>query len=76
MNILNVYPKDVYIVIEFSYQNIEHILTYLDRCVASPDPKNPDFDKAADYVTNNFFKKLDALSEEIKNDFGSNSQKG
>ena len=73
MRIISVEPRDVYVGLEFSQQQIEYILTYLDRCVASPDPKNPDFDKAADYVTNEFFKKLDKLSEEIKHEFRSNS---
>jgi len=73
MRIISVEPRDVYVGLEFSHQQIEYILTYLDRCVASPDPKNPDFDKAADYVTNEFFKKLDKLSEEIKHEFRSNS---
>jgi len=73
MRIISVEPRDVYVGLEFSHEQIEYILTYLDRCVASPDPKNPDFDKAADYVTNEFFKKLDKLSEEIKHEFRSNS---
>jgi len=73
MRIISVEPRDVYIGLEFSHQQIEFILIYLDRCTASPDPKNPDFDKAADYVTNEFFKKLDKLSEEIKHDFRSDS---
>ena len=73
MRIISVEPRDVYIGLEFSHEQIEYILTYLNRCVASPDPKNPDFDKAADYVTNEFFKKLDKLSEEIKHDFRSDS---
>jgi len=73
MRIVSVEPRDVYVGLEFSHEQIEYILTYLNRCVASPDPKNPDFGKAADYVTNEFFKKLDKLSEEIKNEFRSDS---
>ena len=72
MKVLGVEPKDVYVALEFSHQQVEYILMYLDRCTASPDPKNPDFKKAADYVTNEFFKGLDALSEEIKNEFRRN----
>ncbi len=65
--IISVAPRDWHIALDFSHMQIDHILTYLDRCTATPDVKNPETWKAADqYVRKEFFPLLDKLSDQIK----------
>ncbi len=66
MKILSVEPQDFHIILDFSHAQVEHILTYLDRCEASPDPNNPDWEEADKYVREVFFPNLNKLSEQIK----------
>uniref|UniRef100_A0A6M3LBP8 Uncharacterized protein n=1 Tax=viral metagenome TaxID=1070528 RepID=A0A6M3LBP8_9ZZZZ len=66
MRILNVEHRDIHIVLDVSYTELEHILTYLNRCTASPDPNNPDWEKVDEFVRKQFFPTLDKLSDQIK----------
>ena len=66
MKILSVEPQDYHIILDFSHAQVEHILTYLDRCTASPDLKNSEWEEADKYVREVFFPNLNKLSEQIK----------
>ncbi len=66
MKVLNVEPQDYHIILDFSHAQVEYILTYLDRCTASPDLKNSDWEAADKYVREVFFPNLNKLSDQIK----------
>ena len=66
MKVLSVEPQDYHIILDFSHRQVEYILTYLSRCTASPDLKNPDWEAADLYVREEFFPNLNKLSEQIK----------
>ena len=65
MDVLEVYPKDWFVRIELSLDQIQKLLDFMDHCTIEIDPKNKELVEARDYVTENFFAKLDKLSEEI-----------
>ena len=66
MIILDVFPKDLHVKLEFSVTQVNHILDYLDRCTfaATADPKLSE--DAKTYVEQVFFKELDKLTESMK----------
>ena len=66
MIILEVFPKDLHVKLEFSVTQVNHILDYLDRCTvdATIDPKLSEDSKT--YVEQVFFKELNKLTESIK----------
>jgi len=66
MKVLNVEPQDYHIILDVSHAELEHVLTYLDRCTASPDPDNPKWEAADKFVREEFFPSLNRLSEQIK----------
>jgi hypothetical protein len=77
MKILNVQPRDVHIVLELSSTELTYVLEYLSVCVANPDRSSFEkFEKAAKFVEHDFFKGLDKLSEDIRNEFGPDSAQG
>lgn len=77
MKILGVQPKDVHITMELSHTELVYLLEYLSVCVANPDRSSFEkFEKAAKFVEHDFFKGLDQLSEDIKNEFGPDSTQG
>lgn len=68
--IISVTPRDWHISLDFSYTQLEHLLTYLNRCKAAPDPDNENWEKADNYVRKEFFPMMDKLSDEIKEQRG------
>lgn len=66
MEILEVYPKDWYVRIEFSVTQVNYILDFLDKCEFHGDPKDPKMNDAQDYVIKQFFPQLNVLSDEMK----------
>ncbi len=66
MIILDVFPKDLHVKLEFSVTQVNHILDYLDRCTVDVtiDPKLSE--DAKTYVEQVFFKELNKLTESIK----------
>ena len=66
MEILKVYPKNVYTTLELSAEELEFILEYLDNCVAHLNLKEEFQRKCNDFITGEFFTKLQALSNDIK----------
>jgi len=74
MKILNVQPKDVHITLELSHTELTYLLEYLNVCVANSERSSFErFKEAAKFVQEDFFKGLDRLSEDIKNEFGPDS---
>jgi hypothetical protein len=65
MDVLEVYPKDWFVRVELSLDQIRKLLDFLDNCTVNIDPKNRELVAAKDYVIGDFFAKLDKLSEEI-----------
>lgn len=66
MEILDVYPKDWHVRLEFSLEQIIYILDFLNKCEFKGDMKAVQNIKAKDYVIGEFFPKLDKLSEDIQ----------
>jgi hypothetical protein len=71
MEVLEVYPKDWFVRIELSLDQIQKLLDFMDNCTISVDAKNRDLVAAKDYVIGDFFAKLDALSDDIMKRRGS-----
>ncbi len=67
MKILAVEPKDIHLVNSLSITQIGYILDFLGRCEVKYDSKEePEFGKAVEYVTEDFFKKLAQVHEDVK----------
>uniref|UniRef100_A0A6M3IH51 Uncharacterized protein n=1 Tax=viral metagenome TaxID=1070528 RepID=A0A6M3IH51_9ZZZZ len=66
MRILSVEPRDIHIVLDLSYRELEYVLKYMNRCTASPDLNDKDWEEADKYVRETFFPQLDKLSSNIK----------
>jgi hypothetical protein len=66
MRVLNVEPRDFHIILDLSLKEVEHILTYLGRCTASPDANNPEWPEADKFVRQELFPNLDKLCDNIK----------
>lgn len=66
MIILDIYPKDMHVKLELSVSQVNHILEYLDRCTfdATIEPKMSE--RAKEYVEKVFFRELDRLTENMK----------
>jgi hypothetical protein len=62
MDIVEVIPKDIHVLIELSISEINQLLIALDHVTINPDC--PDKDKK--YLQNEFFTKLDKLYDELK----------
>jgi hypothetical protein len=65
MEVLEIYPKDWFVRIELSLDQIQKILDFLDNCTFEGSSESRDLVAAKDYVVGDFFAKLDALSEDI-----------
>ncbi len=67
MKVLGIEPRDVYVLMEMSSEQITHLLDFLDRCTVDYDSeKEPKLKQAVSYVTNEFFSVLNQLSEDLK----------
>uniref|UniRef100_A0A6M3J7Q7 Uncharacterized protein n=1 Tax=viral metagenome TaxID=1070528 RepID=A0A6M3J7Q7_9ZZZZ len=67
MEILSVYPKDIHVKLELSSREINLILDFLDNCKIDYDGKTQlELANAVNYVKQEFFPKLNKLSEELK----------
>ena len=66
MRVLKVYSKETFAEVEFSMQQIKHILDFLDKCSVKYNSKEePSLVEASEYVTNDFLKTLDSLYNEF-----------
>lgn len=67
MKILSVEPRDIYVLFELSFSEIEKILIALERAEIKYDGKeDPQIEEAAKYLNENFFVELDKVYESIK----------
>ncbi len=67
MKILAVEPKDIHVIVDLSITQVGHILDFLDRCkVDFSSADDPEFVKSAKYVTEDFFKQLAKVHEDVK----------
>ena len=66
MIILDVFPKDLHVKLEFSITQVNQILDYLDRCTIDLTAKPTLSEEAKTYVEQVFFKELNKLTESIK----------
>ena len=66
MKILDIIPKDISIITEFSIQNIEALLFCMEKCQLTYDLQDEDqVDKVA-YFTHEFHQTLCDLEEKLK----------
>ena len=74
MKVVSIEARDVYITLDFSLKQVNHILDYLNRCtVEYNSEKEPEMVEADKYVKEVLFPNMDALSEDLKNGPGPNS---
>lgn len=67
MKILEVYPKDVYATVEFSLQQLDMILEFLDNSIVEYNSEEkPKLHEAVRYVKNEFIPKSETLLEDYK----------
>jgi len=67
MRIIGIEPRDFYLLFELNTSQIEHLLNFLDRCTVEYDSdKEKHMKEASEYVTEDFFKQLNQVSEELK----------
>ena len=67
MKILNVEPKDFHVTFDIPISEIDLILDALENTEIKFDAdEKPDLKKAATFLTDVFFKNLNAVSEEVK----------
>ncbi len=66
MDILAVYPKGWHVRIELTLEQVLKILDFLDKCEFHGDLKSEKDIAAKEYVTKEFFPKLDKLAEDIQ----------
>jgi hypothetical protein len=68
MQIIEIRPKGIYITNELSFEEVQHLLNYLDKVTVSYDSKKePELHEAVEYVTGSFYPKLRELEENLKN---------
>jgi hypothetical protein len=65
MDILEVYPKDWHVRLELTLTEITMLLDFLDKCEFQGDLTDKRYAQAKEYVTGDFFPKLDKLFEEM-----------
>jgi hypothetical protein len=69
MKVLDIRPKGVYVAIEFSAEQLEHIADFLGSSECKYDSeKEPKMEEAIDYVTKILFPTIDKILEDIKED--------
>ena len=66
MKILAVYPKDVYVNVEFSVKQIDMILEFLDNSeVTYNKEEQPKLHEAVTYVKNELFEKMQTIFDDV-----------
>lgn len=65
MDVLEVYAKDWHVRLELSLTEITKLLDFLDKCEFQGDLEDKRYVEAKDYVTGEFFPKLDTLFDEM-----------
>jgi len=77
MKIVGVELRDVYITLDFSLKELQHLLNFLDKCKVDYNGENEiELKKSVKYVTGELFPQLDKLEGDIKNGFGPNCTGG
>lgn len=66
MEILEVYPKDWHVKVEFTLNQAVCLLEFLDRSIYENDVNDPNSQIIADYVIKDLFPKLNDLVEDMK----------
>ncbi|HDZ15565.1 hypothetical protein LCGC14_1082980 [marine sediment metagenome] len=67
MKILEIYPKDVYVKVEFSLKQILHLVSFLNNSVVEySSEEKPAVHEAVSYVKNDLFPQLDTLLEDMQ----------
>jgi hypothetical protein len=66
MDIIRVYPKELYIRLELSESELEKILDFLNACTIDLTKAENPLIEAEKYVTKEFFPSLEALSQQIR----------
>lgn len=67
MKILSVAPKDVYITLEFSVEQVKQILDFLDHAEVRFDGEDePEMKVATDYIKEVLYPQLDQVYQDVK----------
>ena len=66
MEVINIYPKELHIKIELSESELNYLLDFLDRSEVSLDLNDEYQAKCHNFVTKEFFPKMETISEEMK----------
>ena len=66
MEIINIYPKELHLKIELTESELNFLLDYLDRSVANLDLTDEYQKKCNEFVTKDFFPKMEVVSNEMK----------
>jgi hypothetical protein len=66
VEILEIYPKDVYVKLELSLKEIEYLLDFLGNSVMSLDKEKSEMVEAASYIQTQFYPKLNDLSKDLR----------
>lgn len=66
MEIINIYPKELHLKIELTESELNFLLDYLDRSVANLDLTDEYQVECNNFVTKDFFPKMEVVSNEMK----------
>ncbi len=67
MRITNVEHRDIFITLEFSLEELNHILNFLSFAQVSYDSeKNPEMSESAEFVSQNLFPMLNEFVEKVE----------
>jgi hypothetical protein len=67
MRIIDVVPKDISVITEFSVQEIQDILFCMEHCVVEIDKKDVAASKSVEYFSTNFYDTLQKLNKRLQN---------
>ena len=68
MKIIDVYPKDVHVVIELSLSEVKMLLDALDRAELRYSGEKPEEVESTKFVAEMFYSTLSKLMEDVKNE--------
>jgi hypothetical protein len=68
MKILDIYPKDIYVVCEFSSKDIEKLHKALGLTKINYDGKDKEEAEAVRYLTEAFFPAINEIMRKLKNE--------
>jgi len=66
MKVVKIEPKDIYVTLEMSIQQIGMLLHFLSMCQVLLDKNDPESVQAHDYIMNQFLKTMDQVYKEVQ----------